>query len=188
MLEGAGPKAAARGVGTPNKMTRALKDMILQALADLGGVAYLCAQAEKNPTASQTLVGKVLPLQMKEALEERAPPESAVPCSDRRASGSDGSAWQAPSRLSQVSTWAIGSLGCSATLRGCSTVSSVTFSLAVFTSSSRHSLFGRWSFMGIVNDQHRDRPATVGIVQHIRHTHALQLAPVNRIAYRNARN
>jgi hypothetical protein len=36
MLEGAGPKAAARSVGTPNKMTRAFKDMILQALADLG--------------------------------------------------------------------------------------------------------------------------------------------------------
>lgn len=40
--------------------------MILQALANVGGVEYLQAQAEKQPTAFLTLVGRVLPLQVKE--------------------------------------------------------------------------------------------------------------------------
>jgi hypothetical protein len=54
-----------RPKGSPNKTTAAVKDMILQALNEAhedGGAAYLKEQAEKNPTAFLTLVGKVLPL------------------------------------------------------------------------------------------------------------------------------
>lgn len=51
-----------RPKGVPNKTTKALKDMILQALNDKGGVEYLVQQAQDNPTAFLTLVGKVLPL------------------------------------------------------------------------------------------------------------------------------
>jgi hypothetical protein len=54
-----------RKKGVPNKTTAAVKDMILQALAESGGVKYLKTQAEKNPTAFLTLVGKVLPLDVK---------------------------------------------------------------------------------------------------------------------------
>jgi hypothetical protein len=43
-------------------MTRALKDMILQALEDVGGEHYLVEQAHKNPAAFMTLLGKVLPM------------------------------------------------------------------------------------------------------------------------------
>lgn len=50
--------------GVPNKTTAALKDMILAALDRKGGVDYLEAQAEANPTAFLTLIGKVLPLQV----------------------------------------------------------------------------------------------------------------------------
>ena len=50
--------------GRPNKATAALKDMILEALDDAGGVSYLQKQANKNPSAFLTLVGKVLPLQV----------------------------------------------------------------------------------------------------------------------------
>ncbi len=50
--------------GRPNKATAALKDMILEALDDAGGVSYLQKQADKNPSAFLTLVGKVLPLQV----------------------------------------------------------------------------------------------------------------------------
>jgi hypothetical protein len=50
--------------GVPNKVTGALKDMVLQALAGAGGVEYLQKQATENPTAFLTLVGKVLPLQV----------------------------------------------------------------------------------------------------------------------------
>lgn len=51
-----------RPKGVRNKTTTAVKEMILQALANKGGVKYLEEQAVKNPTAFLTLVGKVLPL------------------------------------------------------------------------------------------------------------------------------
>ncbi len=59
-----GERRGGRQKGTPNKVTGALKDMILQALSNAGGVTYLTKQAAANPTAFLTLVGKVLPLQV----------------------------------------------------------------------------------------------------------------------------
>lgn len=56
------PKSGGRQRGTPNKTTSALKDMILQALDEAGGVDYLVAQAAECPTAFLSLVGRVLPL------------------------------------------------------------------------------------------------------------------------------
>jgi hypothetical protein len=56
------PKGVGRKPGTPNKMTKELKEMILGALDDVGGIEYLKVQALDNPTAFLTLVGKVLPL------------------------------------------------------------------------------------------------------------------------------
>lgn len=59
-----GERRGGRQKGTPNKMTTALKDMILQA-ADRshpeGTVGYLTQQAKSNPAAFLTLLGKVLP-------------------------------------------------------------------------------------------------------------------------------
>jgi hypothetical protein len=60
----AGRKTGGRTKGTPNQMTRALRDMILGALDDAGGQQYLARQAEQNPTAFMTLLGKVLPTQL----------------------------------------------------------------------------------------------------------------------------
>lgn len=60
-------KTGGRKAGVPNKLTAALKDMILTALDEAhpdGSVAYLKAQATENPTAFLRLVGKVLPLQV----------------------------------------------------------------------------------------------------------------------------
>lgn len=62
-----GTKTGGRKKGTPNKVTGALKDMILTALDEAdpdGSIAYLTKQATANPTAFLTLVGKVLPLQV----------------------------------------------------------------------------------------------------------------------------
>lgn len=59
-----GVKTGGRKAGTPNKLSGELKDMILTALDDCGGIEYLKRQAEDNPTAFMTLVGKVLPLQV----------------------------------------------------------------------------------------------------------------------------
>jgi hypothetical protein len=50
-----------RPKGAINKNTQALKDMILGALDNKGGVAYLEKQADENPTAFLSLIGKVLP-------------------------------------------------------------------------------------------------------------------------------
>ena len=57
------PPAAGKGrpKGSPNKATKALKDMILGALDDAGGQDYLRRQSIENPTAFMTLIGKVLP-------------------------------------------------------------------------------------------------------------------------------
>lgn len=57
-----GKKTGGRTKGTPNKVTGELKDMILTALENKGGVKYLERQAEDNPTAFMSLVGKVLPM------------------------------------------------------------------------------------------------------------------------------
>jgi hypothetical protein len=60
----AGRQTGGRAKGTPNQMTRALRDMILGALDEAGGQEYLARQAEKNPAAFMTLLGKVLPTQL----------------------------------------------------------------------------------------------------------------------------
>ncbi len=56
-------KTGGRAKGTPNKTTKALKEMILSALDEQegGGIEYLKRQAEANPSAFMTLLGKVLP-------------------------------------------------------------------------------------------------------------------------------
>ena len=60
----AGNRGLGRKKGVPNKVTKALKDMILGALDDAGGQTYLATQAKANPAAFMTLVGKVLPMQV----------------------------------------------------------------------------------------------------------------------------
>lgn len=59
-----GERRGGRAKGVPNKVTADLKSMILGALDKAGGETYLQAQADKNPQAFMTLVGKVLPLQV----------------------------------------------------------------------------------------------------------------------------
>ena len=61
------PANAGRRAGVPNKVTVELKTMILNALDAAGGQDYLQAQANDNPTAFLTLIGKVLPSEIKGA-------------------------------------------------------------------------------------------------------------------------
>ena len=67
MIEKGKPKTGGRQRGTVNKTTALLKDAVLEAAeaaGDKGGmVAYLTNQAEQNPTAFMSLLGRVLPLQ-----------------------------------------------------------------------------------------------------------------------------
>lgn len=52
-----------RPKGAQNKLTKQVKEMILGALDDAGGQEYLARQADENPVAFMSLVGKVLPMQ-----------------------------------------------------------------------------------------------------------------------------
>lgn len=58
-VEGSG-----RAKGTVNKTTATIKEMILKALDEAGGVAYLVEQAKQNPAAFMSLLARVLPLQL----------------------------------------------------------------------------------------------------------------------------
>lgn len=55
---------AGRKPGVPNKITGDIKTMVVGALAGVGGTEYLMRQAEENPAAFMSLVGRVLPLQV----------------------------------------------------------------------------------------------------------------------------
>lgn len=57
-----GVKTGGRVAGTPNKVTAELKETILKALDNAGGVAYLERTANSHPAAFLSLVGKVLPM------------------------------------------------------------------------------------------------------------------------------
>lgn len=54
-----------RPKGVPNKLTKAVKEMILGALDRAGGEDYLLVQANENPQAFMTLLGKILPAEIK---------------------------------------------------------------------------------------------------------------------------
>lgn len=56
-----GRKTGGRKKGTPNKVTGDLRSMVLGALEDAGGRAYLAEQARKSPGAFLSLLGRCLP-------------------------------------------------------------------------------------------------------------------------------
>lgn len=58
------PKTGGRPKGSQNVITRDVKEMIVQALTNAGGEAYLTRQAKENPKAFLALLGRVLPLQV----------------------------------------------------------------------------------------------------------------------------
>lgn len=59
-----GERRGGRKKGSPNKNTAAIKDMILQALSNVGGEKYLEKQAKANPGAFMQLLGKIMPTQL----------------------------------------------------------------------------------------------------------------------------
>jgi hypothetical protein len=61
---GAGKPGPGRPKGVPNKLNGQLKEMILAALSEAGGVQYLVDKAESHPQAFISLLGRVLPLQI----------------------------------------------------------------------------------------------------------------------------
>jgi hypothetical protein len=67
------PKTGGRKKGTPNKISSALKEAILQAAEQAGGehgtVGYLVVQALANPVAFLSLLGKVLPMTIADTVQ-----------------------------------------------------------------------------------------------------------------------
>jgi len=54
-------KTGGRQKGTPNKVSSKLRDDVLEALSQSGGVEYLKEQAKENPTSFMSLIGRMLP-------------------------------------------------------------------------------------------------------------------------------
>lgn len=59
-----GERRGGRKPGTPNKLTKSVKEAIEAAFDQVGGSEYLARMAEEQPTAFMTLLGKVLPAQI----------------------------------------------------------------------------------------------------------------------------
>ena len=76
--KGAGP---GRPKGSTNKVTKQLKDMILGALDAAGGQKYLHARANdpKTQSAFLTLLGKVLPAEMRLGDPDGKPLQAVAP-------------------------------------------------------------------------------------------------------------
>jgi hypothetical protein len=58
------PRSGGRKKGAPNHNTTALKEMVLAALHEQGGVKYLTNLAETNSGAFASLLGRILPMQI----------------------------------------------------------------------------------------------------------------------------
>ena len=65
------PANSGRKRNVSNKVTRDIREMISAALNKAGGVSYLVKQAESNPTAFLTLVGKIIPAQINATVDKR---------------------------------------------------------------------------------------------------------------------
>jgi hypothetical protein len=58
-----------RKKGIPNKLTKTVREMVLNALDELGGEAFLVSQGRENPTAFMTLLGRLVPTQLSADIE-----------------------------------------------------------------------------------------------------------------------
>lgn len=63
--KGVGNRGRGRPKGAPNKSTAAIKDMLLASLDAVGGQQYFMEQAKENPSAYMTLIGKIIPAEVK---------------------------------------------------------------------------------------------------------------------------
>ena len=57
-----------RPAGAANKTTKAVKEMLMAALDELNGSEYFLEQARENPAAFMSLVGKLIPTEVKNQL------------------------------------------------------------------------------------------------------------------------
>ena len=67
-------KKGGRTKGTPNKATVKVKEAILNAFEEVGGESYLVLVAKSDPRTFCTLLGRVMPAEMKHEIEIKEPP------------------------------------------------------------------------------------------------------------------
>ena len=60
-----GERRGGRKKGVPNKITRDLREALLQSFNEAGGVKYLVRLSKKSPSAYTTLLGKIIPTEIK---------------------------------------------------------------------------------------------------------------------------
>jgi hypothetical protein len=58
------PKSGGRAKGTPNKVTKTIREAIEASFEQVGGADYLARMAILEPASYMTLLGKVLPAHM----------------------------------------------------------------------------------------------------------------------------
>jgi hypothetical protein len=58
------PKTGGRAKGTPNKVTKTIREAIEASFEQVGGADYLARMAILEPASYMTLLGKVLPAHM----------------------------------------------------------------------------------------------------------------------------
>ena len=58
------PKTGGRKKGTPNKINKNVREAILQAFEEAGGVDYLRRVAKEDPKTFCTLLGKLIPVKV----------------------------------------------------------------------------------------------------------------------------
>lgn len=88
------PKGGSRK-GIPNRIAAELKDMVLQALDNAGGVEYLTRQAAENPAAFLSLVKAVMPKNIRADVNE----DRTLTVIHRVVNGSNGAAAQKIAKL-----------------------------------------------------------------------------------------
>lgn len=64
MARGGKREGAGRPKGSLDQNNKLLREMVLDALDQKGGADYLAKQADENPAAFMSLLGRILPLQV----------------------------------------------------------------------------------------------------------------------------
>jgi hypothetical protein len=67
------PRTGGRTKGTPNRLTAAVKDAILVAFETVGGEDYLVRVARSDPRTFCTLLGRLLPSELRASIEGDLP-------------------------------------------------------------------------------------------------------------------
>jgi hypothetical protein len=72
-------KGPGRPKGSANKITKDIRLAISQAFDGAGGVDYLVRQSKENPQAFMTLIGKIVPAEVKAQIEGNITVLTGVP-------------------------------------------------------------------------------------------------------------